>query len=364
MSSLFTYTGEDIYLKLKTIYEDLSGVSLKASSVVSMLLRGISYFILLITKSFNFAYQNMWLKTCDEDTAELYGDEKDLTRDEAEASRMTVKFTRVSNLENEQSIPVGSRVAYNDYTFQTVATYKFGIGDNTVDCEVECTLEGSETNGIEAGKTLTIIDSIPHVNEAKNISASTGGSDQESLENFKEKIRKFPESYSCAGTRGAYDYFTRKADSSISDVYITNKSAGVTEIFILLKGGIIPSDEMVSKVKTYVSQDDIRAFNDLIEVSKPTEHEYTVDFDFYIPRSKETSSISIQNAITEAITSYTEELANSLGGSINPDAIRTIAVNQGAKRTILREPTYTQLEKKFVPKCVNINCNFLDLEDD
>ena len=70
------------------------------------------------------------------------------------------------------------------------------------------------------------------------------------------------------------------------------------------------------------------------------------------------------SAITEAITSYTEELANSLGGSINPDAIRTIAVNQGAKRTNLREPSYTQLEKKFVPKCILINCNFLDLEDD
>ena len=364
MSSLFTKTGEDWFNTLKDIYEELSGETLKPSSAIYMILSATAYVVLVITKSFNFAYQNMWLKTCDEDTAELYGDEKDLTRDEAEASRMTVKFTRVSNLENEQSIPMGSRVAYNDYTFQTVATYKFGIGNNTVECEVECTLEGSETNGIEAGKTLTIIDSIPHVNEVKNISISSGGSDQESLENFKEKIRKFPESYSCAGTRGAYDYFTRKADSSISDVYITNKSAGVTEIFILLKGGIIPSDEMVSKVKNYVSQDDIRAFNDLIEVSKPTEHEYTVDFDFYIPRTKETSSISIQNAITEAITSYTEELANSLGGSINPDAIRTIAVNQGAKRTILREPSYTQLEKKFVPKCVNINCNFLDLEDD
>jgi len=202
------------------------------------------------------------------------------------------------------------------------------------------------------------------VNEAKNTSISSGGSDQESLESFKEKIRKFPESYSCAGTRGAYDYFTRKADPSISDVYIRNKSAGVIEIFILLKGGIIPSDEMVQKVKTYVSQDDIRAFNDLIEVSKPTEHEYTVDFDFYIPRSKETSSISIQSEITKAITSYTEELANSLGGSINPDAIRTIALNNGAKRTILREPSYTQLEKTFIPKCTLIKCNYLDLEDD
>lgn len=364
MSSLFTYTGDEIYQKLKTIYEDLSGTSIKSSSVVSMVFRGFSYIALLITKQFNYVYQNMWLSTCDLETAKLYADEKGLSYEEAVASRTTIRYTRVSNTENEQSIPLGSRVSYNDYIFQTVDTYTFGVGETTCDAIVECTTEGSETNDIEIGKITTIVDSIPNVNSCTNISVTSGGSDAETLENFKETIRAFPETYSCAGTGSAYKYYAKKADSSISDAYVYTKSAAVVGIVILLEGGIIPSDEMIEKVYDYVSDDEIRPLNDTIVVEKPSEYGYSIDFDFYIPRSKESSSTSIATAITEAVTSYTEALCNSLGGSINPDIIRNIAITQGAKRTIVREPSYTALEKTQIPKCISINCNYLDIEDD
>lgn len=364
MSSLFTYTGEQIYQKLKTIFEDLSETSLKSSSIVSMIFRGVSYFILLITKQFNFVYENMWLSTCDLTTAKLYADEKGLKYDEAVASRTTIRYTRVSNLENAQSIPLGSRVSYNDYIFQTVDTYTFEIGETICDAIVECTIEGSESNDIEIGKITTILDSIPNVSSCTNTSVTNGGNDAQTLDNFKEVIRAFPETYSCAGTGSAYRYFAKKSDSSISDAYVYTKSAGTIGIVILLEGGIIPSNEMILKVYDYVSDDEIRAFNDVIVVEKPTEYKYSIDFDFYIPRSKESTSKSIQLAITEAVTSYTKTLENNLGGSINPDAIRNIAITQGAKRTILREPNYIALEKTQIPKCILINCNYLDIEDD
>lgn len=364
MSSLFTYTGEEIYQKLKTIFEDLSETSLKSSSIVSMIFRAVSYFILLITKQFNAVYENMWLSTCDLTTAKLYADEKGLEYDEAVASRTTIRYTRVSNTENAQAIPLGSRVSYNDYIFQTVDTYTFGIGETTCDAIVECTTEGSESNDIEIDKITTIVDSIPNVSSCTNISVTSGGSDAQTLSNFKEVIRSFPETYSCAGTGSAYKYFAKKADSSISDAYVYTKSAATVGIVILLEGGVIPSDEMITKVYDYVSDDEIRPLNDVIVVEKPSEYEYSIDFDFYISRSKESSSVSIETAITEAITSYTETLANSLGGSINPDALVNIALTKGAKRTILRSPSYIALDKTKIPKCTSINCNYLDIEDD
>lgn len=364
MSSLFEETGENWRDTMKGIYEGLSGETLKSSSTFYMVFSTVAYIVLLICKFFNLKYTNQWLKTCDEETTILYGDDRGLTRDSAEASRITVRFTRISNLSNTQSIPLGTRVCYGEYLFDTVETYTFGVNESTIDCVVECETEGSETNGIVSGSTFSIIDAIPHITSCVSISESTGGSDQETLSNFKEKIRSFPEKYSCAGTRGAYEYFAMEADSSVTKAYAYNKSEGVTGVVILLKDGVMPSSEMIDKVQTYLSVEEIRAINDKIEVSEPKIVKYSIDIDFYVGRTNETSEGSIQTSSKELIEVLTEKLSNSLGGSINPEAFTNIIVNAGGKRTVVRQPSYVALEKYEVCICESINVILAGVEDD
>lgn len=364
MSSLFEETGENWRDTMKGIYEGLSGETLKSSSTFYMVFSAVAYIVLLICKFFNLKYTNQWLKTCDEETTILYGDDRGLTRDSAEASRITVRFTRISNLSNTQSIPLGTRVCYGEYLFDTVETYTFGVNESIIDCVVECETEGSETNGIVSGSTFSIIDAIPHTTSCVSTSESTGGSDQETLSNFKEKIRSFPESYSCAGTKGAYEYFAMKADSSIAKSYAYNKSAGIAGIVILLKDGVLPSAEMINKVQTYLSIEEIRALNDKIEVSEPEVVRYSIDISFYVGRTNEASAGTIATNSKELIESLTNKLSNSLGGSINPETFRNIILNAGGKRTIIREPSYLALEKNQVCICEDINVILAGVEDD
>ena len=364
MSNLFTETGEEILADLKETYETLSGVILKAANVIYMIFQVFAYRILLVQYKFNQSYQNMWLKYCDEDTLDLYAYDNNLTRITAVASRTTIKFTRISNITNEQSIPLGTRVIYNKIIFKTVDTYTFGVNETECEAIVECTETGTFSNDIPIGAITTILDPIPHVSKCENISITSGGNDLEDAEIFRERIRISPESYSTTGTAGAYKYWTKQADSSISDVYPYTKSAGVVGITILLENGVIPSTEMIEKVRAFVSKDEIRALNDYIVVEAPEEVEYSIDFDYYIPTSKEAYSISIQDAITEAIDTYVTEKSNTLGVSINPDEIIEIVRGLGAKRTVFRSPNYLKLEKNQVAKCINKNPSYAEVEDD
>lgn len=364
MNNLFTETGEEILEDMKETYEGLSGVILKTANAIFMILQVIAYRLLLVQYRYNQTYKNQWLKYCGDETLDLYAYEKGLKRVQAEASRTTIKFTRISNINNEQSIPFGTRVMYNKIIFKTVDTYTFKVGDTECEAIAECLEPGAFSNEIPIGAITTILDAVPHVSKCENISKTSGGNDLEDREIFRERIRVFPEKYSTTGTRGAYEYWTKQADSSISAVYPYTKSAGTVGIVILAQNGAMPSNELKDKVKNYLIDNDIRALTHLIIVESPEEVNYTIDFDYYIPTSKEQYSTSIQNAVTEAIDKYVIEKSNVLGVSINPEDIIAIVKGLGVKRTVFRGPTYLKLKKNQVAKCTSKNATFKEVEDD
>lgn len=365
MDNLFTESPAEIERIMVEDFQNLSGQVLIDADARRMIIKATALGIILAGNRLNVAVRNQHLKYCDELTLDLFAEDKGVEkRRAAQKAVTTIRFTRIGNLTNAQAIPYGTRVANGQLVFIVTETKSFEIGANTVDIKAECFSEGSFGNGYAPGILKTLLDSIPYVSEAINITTTNGGSDLEELEAYRERIRIAPESYSCAGTRGAYEFWAKTADSSISDVYAYMDSPGTVGIRVLLEGGIIPSQEVLDRIYTVVASDDVRALTDNVVLKTPTSSDYTMDFDYYIPKSLESFSLSIQTKVTEVCDKFAYENRNKLGISINPEELSSRLRAIGVKRTVIRTPIYVKLEKTHIANCTSITPVFKGVEDD
>ncbi len=92
---------------------------------------------------------------------------------------------------------------------------------------------------------------------------------------LRERVRLAPESFSVAGSRGAYRYWAMTADPTISDVAVTSPDPGVVRIYPLTKTGM-PSDNILAAVAGICSQETVRPLCDTVHVAEPEEVSYAI----------------------------------------------------------------------------------------
>ena len=76
-----------------------------------------------------------------------------------------------------------------------------------------------------------------------------------------------PESFSVAGPRGAYEYYARSAHQDIIDVAVVGPpelAPGYVKIYPLMKGGELPSSEVLASVLEICNADDVRPLTDCV----------------------------------------------------------------------------------------------------
>jgi phage-related baseplate assembly protein len=99
--------------------------------------------------------------------------------------------------------------------------------------------------------------------------------DGEEDEHLRERVRLAPESFSVAGSRGAYRYWAMTADPSISDVAVVSPDPGVVRIYPLTVTGL-PSQSILDAVDAICSPETVRPLCDTVEVATPEEVTYTI----------------------------------------------------------------------------------------
>ena len=86
---------------------------------------------------------------------------------------------------------------------------------------------------------------------------------------LRERIHEAPESFSNAGSYGAYRWHTFNASALISDVSIISPSPGVVRVYPLLKGGEMPTEEIMRAVTEALNDRAVRPLTDKVEVLMP-----------------------------------------------------------------------------------------------
>ena len=320
---------------------------------------GLVMVLTALYSEFNDAMKQRTLRYARGHVLDAIGDRYGVKRaDPANASatfRFTVSATQAENI----IIPSGTRITSDGSVyFATQETAVLPAGDTEVDLMCVCTSGGAAYNGYTEGSISTLVDLIPYIASAANVTVTAGGDDGEPYnesgdDKYRGRIRLSPASLSTAGPESAYRYFTLSADPDIVDVAVVcpENEPNTVNLYPLMTGGHLPDDATLQKVLDVLS-DDVRPMTDKVQARAPETVTYSVEIKYYCTKENEAATIQTIEGNGGAIDQYNEWQTAALGRGINPDQLRRFILapteGTGALRVEVVKPAYTELAKSQV----------------
>lgn len=256
-------------------------------------------------------------------------------------------FKFVINEVQEQNIiiPKNTEIETEDgeYIFVTDKDCVISPGERFVEVSGTCLSTGNNTNGYETGTINNLLTAIDFIESVYNTKVSYGGSDEEDIESLRERIRLAPESFSNAGSEGAYRFHTLSAHQDITDVAVLSDEAGIVDIYPLTKNGN-PTQEIIDIVTEYLSDEKVRPLTDKVIVHEPERIDFTINANLILYLDSDIDSV--QKLVNEKLSNYKTEISSKLGKDIVPSQIIEILSSvYGVYKVDLVSPAYQQLNK-------------------
>lgn len=359
------YDAEEIDASLTASVEEELGRTLARADPLRLFLRGIEYVILQQRVLIDECAKQNLLAYATGDNLEHLGALVGVERIQPVAAKSTVKLTLSAPRNVVTIIPAGIRFTAGDQMYFTLdEDVIFLAGEVEKNATVTCETLGEAGNGYAVGEIKTIVDPQPFLQSVANITESDGGSDIETDEALRERIHEAPESFSNAGSYGAYRWHTFNASPLISDVALISPSPGVVEVYPLLKGGELPTEEVLRAVEEELNDRTVRPLTDKVEVKMPAEVEYIIDCEYTINRSDATSASAIELAAEQAVEDYILWQKSVLGRDIEPTELIYRLKAAGVKRVKLIRPEYQVLKPTEIGVVSEIRATNLGLEED
>lgn len=368
--------AETILSDLIARYEQATGATLYPGDPVRLFLSTIAYELVLQRSAIDFAAKMNLLAYAQGDCLDHIGAMLGVSRLAPTAATCMVRFTLSEAQGFAVLIPAGTRVsAGGEVMFAVGETAQIDAGDTSIDLICTCTATGAAGNGFVAGQINTLVDPIAYVESVPNTTESTGGTDTEDDENFRERIQLAPESFSVAGSEGAYIYWARSAYQGIVDVAVLGPNspedesgehtvpAGEVHVFPLMEGGELPDETIMARVLDTLSDETVRPLTDTVKVIAPEVEEYELEVTYYIDRASATVAAGIMTQAEQAAEDWIAWQMEALGRDINPSELTRRMVNAGVKRVAITSPAYTVVGAYAVAKCSEKSVTFGGLED-
>ena len=197
--------------------------------------------------------------------------------------------------------------------------------------------------GYAPGEINTVVDVYDYYSGCKNITASGGGSDAATDDEYYALLRTSQDAYSVAGPYGAYVYHAKRASTNIKDVLPTSPVPGEVHLHVLMDNGEIADAETKRKVLEACNDATVRPLTDKVSVDDPEVSNYDIDVKYYISRQTSTPAAEVQAAVEEAVNQFVLWQSAALGRDINPSRLIQMMVSAGAKRVEVTSPEFTRL---------------------
>lgn len=354
-------------------YKELTGkeISLAPADPMRILLYAVALDLYQIEQYVERAGKQDLLKYSYGDFLDHLAAGRGVTRQQAAAATVTLRFTLSEAKSYAVGIPAGTRVTNGDGVyFQTLEYGEVPIGDLTVDIEAECTEVGVAGNELTAGQLNILVDPVAYVASVSNTDTSSGGTDLETDESLAERVFLAPSSYSVAGPDDAYIYWTKTYNTDIGSVKPTSPNPCEVVIYILMKDGSLPADGVVTGLQEFLQDGQIRPLTDQVTVSTPSVRNFSISLTYYINRSDSAQAASIQSEVTKAVSDYVTWQTTEIGKDINPSELIKRVVAAGAKRVTVTAPVFTTVAETEVAQVTkvegepDITITYGGLEDD
>lgn len=304
----------------------------------------VNVIIVLLNKLNETGRMNM-LKHSEDNYLDGLGALVGTTRIPASAARAVMQIKLSAEREQETIIPQGTRISpEKNVYFATVEDVIIPSGETSAQVTAICTETGEIGNDYAIGEIKEIVDPVAYVATIVNISKSSGGSNIETDDSLRERIFEAPESYSCAGSEGAYIYHAKSVNAAVIDVEPYSPTPGVVQLVILLTGGTIPENVVTGEIQDALSAKSKRPLTDWLIVTPPEAVDYDIDIKYWIYEDADASEVA--TAVYKAISEYKLWQRTKLGRDINPDEIiNRLKDVSGVKRLEIISPAFTKLTK-------------------
>lgn len=332
------------------LYEKVSGRTLAEGDPVRLFLESVADELAQLRSKLNYTGKMNLLAYAKGDFLDHLGVLVDTTRIPASAATTTLKVTLSAVQPSAVIIPAGTRVTTEDKTmfFATdrVLTIVAGQTEGTV--SATCTDVGVSGNGYVPGQLKMIVDPVAYVDSIVNITTSAGGASTENDDAYRERIHEAPESFSCAGPAGAYEFWAKTASSLIVDVKVISPEPGHVNIYPLLADGEIPGDEILADVNEVCNDSKIRPLTDLVTVAAPTAISYDIELTYHIASDDAEQAGTIQAKVAEAVNDYVNWQRAKLGRDLDPSKLYQLIVAAGACKVTVTSPVMTSVDNTAV----------------
>jgi len=240
-----------------------------------------------------------------------------VTRVSSQPASATVQFTLPSS-HGGVIIPVGTRVGPADglAKFETIQALTVAAGVTTATVDVICQTLGTVGNGYTSGQISIILDPQPYLNAVTNTTTTAGGSDAETDEQLRARIKLAPSSFSTAGSVQAYRYHAFTASPTIVDVYVPEipDTPGTVEIFVLVEGGGSTPSGILTDVANACNSERVRPLTDTLDVKSAVAVDY--DIEAVVTLVNDADPASNLAAIQNAIETFTASRLRTMGANV------------------------------------------------
>jgi len=273
-----------------TQYESDTQKTLFPAQVERLLINNFSYRESLIREAIQDAAKLSLVRYSRAPILDYLGENVDCARILATPANCTLQFTFDAPAVATQ-LPVGSQVGSN-VIFATTADTTVPAGATTIDVYAECTVAGTAANGFVAGQICDLVGTVLGLNitDARNITTTQDGTNDEDDDHYKVRIVLAPESFSSTGPDDAYRYWALSASPSVVDVAVLSPKLGIVNgaiaslnqvppgcvyLYPLASTGL-PSQTLKDQVLASCSPQNRRPATDFVQAFNPVEVDYQI----------------------------------------------------------------------------------------
>ena len=354
----------DIESSVITAYEAIAGRKLYPGDPVRLFLEAIALLIVQQRALIDYSAKQNLLAYSTNSYLDHLGVLVGVPRLLPEKAQVTVKFTLSAVQETITIIEAGTRVTFDgslDFVTKNIAYIQ--PGQLSVEIDAECSVAGTVGNGFLPGQINVLVKPLPWIKSVENITKSQGGADAENDDAYRERIRTAPEEYSSAGPEGAYEAKAKRASALIGDVSVITPEPGKVDVYILLKSGELPGEDILKLVDEECNKKTVRPLTDYVSIKSPTVVNYDINLTYYISKEEQANTLLIQEAVNKAVAEYELWQKSKLNRDINPSQLISKIMTTGARRVALDAPVYTALDKTKVAVAQSITVSFGGIED-
>lgn len=312
-------------------YEAMSGKTLYPAQVERLLIDLIAYAKTMTHIGIQEAGKQNLVHFSGQPIIDYLGELIRVPRLSAASAATIVRFSIAASLAVDVTFAAGTQIDSSDgkISFITDAAATLSAGQLFVDTAATCATPGTIGNGWQPGQISVLASDAGDVAVAvANTTISANGADDELTEPYRARLMAGPESFTVAGSYGAYRFHAMSAHQSIIDVGIigpkmelvngslvsTNQvPPGAVFVYPLTSTGA-PNADIIARVAAVLSAETVRPLCDWAQVFPPIAANYVIHAGLTLySTADETLTLA---AVNKAAQAYAADRAAGVGRDV------------------------------------------------